>query len=159
MTSIDRSEASAGATDLSPADRLEISQLYALHFYFLDGLTGVVGGKPDENWANTFSADGEFSIATASGEILASVRGTADLVKIYANFPDVETTRHWMNNLITRADETGVRGGCYIIALDIKAFPGKIIRSGRYEDVLVKVEGSWKFQARKLILDPGSPAA
>jgi hypothetical protein len=148
----------AKVRNVSSADRLEISELYSRHFYSLDGLTGVVGGTPDQNWADTFTADGEFSIVRASGEVLAKVRGTADLIKVYATFPDVQTTRHWMNNLVTRSYESGVRGGCYIIAIDIKESPCKIIRAGLYEDQLVKVEGSWKFRARKLILDPGSPA-
>jgi len=142
----------------SAADRADISELYARHFYSLDGLTAILGGKADQNWADTFTADGEFSLVKADGEVVVHVRGTEELVRIYAAFPDVQTTRHWMNNLVTRTDESGVRGGCYIIAVNIKASPCKIIRSGLYEDRLVKVEGSWKFQARKLTLDPGSPA-
>jgi hypothetical protein len=41
--------------------------------------------------------------------------------------------------------------------MDIKEFPLRIIRSGLYEDQLVRVDAAWKFQARKLILDPSSP--
>jgi len=44
------------------------------------------------------------------------------------------------------------------MAMDIKAFPCTIIRSGLYEDQLVRVGADWKFQYRKLILDPSSPA-
>ena len=143
---------------LDSADRSEIAELYARHFYSLDGLTEILGGEADQNWADTFTADGEFSLVQANGEVVAHVRGTEELVRIYATFPDVQTTRHWMNNLVTRSDKSGVRGGCYIIALDIKAFPCRISRSGLYDDRLVKEDGRWQFQARKLILDPGSPA-
>jgi len=146
------------AAALATADRLEISELYSRHFYSLDGLTAIVGGEADQNWADTFTADGEFSMVRADGDIVAKVRGTEELVKIYATFPDVQTTRHWMNNLVMRPNESGVRGGCFIIAMDIKAFPCRIIRSGLYEDQLVKVGAAWKFQTRKLILDPSSPA-
>jgi hypothetical protein len=154
--SINRREALSAK--LSAADRSDISELYARHFHSLDGLTAILCGKADRNWADTFTADGEFFLVKATGEVLAHVRGTEELVRIFATFPDVQTTRHWMNNLVTRSDESGVCGGCYIIAMDIKSSPCKIIRSGLYEDRLVKVEGSWKFQTRKLILDPGSPA-
>ena len=149
----------ANAADISSADRLQISELYSRHFYSLDGLIAVVGGEANQNWADTFTADGEFSIVRANGDVLAQARGTAELVKTYATFPDDQTTRHWMNNLLLRPNEAGVRGGCYIIAIDIKDFPFRIIRSGLYEDQLAKVGAAWKFQTRKLILDPTSPAA
>jgi hypothetical protein len=146
------------SAEISSADRLEIFELYSRYFHSIDGLTAVVGGKADQNWADTFTADGEFSLVGANGDVLAKVRGTAELVKLYATFPDIETTRHWMNNLLMRPDESGVRAGCYIIAMDIKDFPCRIVRSGVYEDHLVKARAAWKFQSRKLILDPGGPA-
>jgi hypothetical protein len=144
--------------NLPSGDRSEISELYARHFYSLDGLSAILGDEADQNWADTFTADGEFSIVRANGDVLVRVRGREELVKIYATFPDVQTTRHWMNNLLLRPDESGVRGGCFVMAMDIKAFPCKIIRSGLYEDQLVRVGAEWKFQYRKLILDPSSPS-
>jgi SnoaL-like domain len=145
----------AGPADISPADRLEISELYSRHFYSLDGLTAILGGEADQNWAETFTADGEFSMVRANGGVLALARGTEELVRIYATFH--HTTRHWMNHLLILPDESGVRGSCYILGLDIKELPYKIIRTGIYEDQLVQVDAAWKFQARKLILDPSSP--
>lgn len=147
------------SAEISSADRLEIFELYSRYFHSIDGLTAVVGGKADQNWADTFTADGEFSVVRANGDVLAKVRGTAELIKLHATLPDVETTRHWTNNLLIHSDELGIRGGCYIVAMDIKASPCRIVRSGVYEDRLVKVGAAWKFQSRKLILDPGSPAA
>jgi hypothetical protein len=153
-----RNGTSVTLADISPADRLEIIELYSRHFHSLDGLTAIVGGEADQNWADTFTPDGEFSLARANGDIVAKIRGREELVKIYATFSDIQTTRHWMNNLVMRPNELGVRGGCYIIAIDIKTFPCRIVRSGLYEDQLVKVSAAWRFQTRKLILDPGSPA-
>ncbi len=141
--------------DVSSADRLEITELYSRHFYSLDGLTAVLGGQADRNWADTFTSDGEFSMVTSGGEILSQAKGTDELVKVYATFH--HTTRHWMNHLLMLAADSGVRGGCYILAMDIAEFPFKIIRSGLYEDQLVKVGATWKFRIRKLILDPSSP--
>jgi len=151
-------ETSVTPVDISPADRLEITELYSRHFYSLDGLTAIFGGEADQNWADTFTPDGEFSIVRANGDIVAKVRGREELVKIYATFPDVQSTRHWMNNVVIRPDESGIRGGCYIIAMDIKTFPCRIVRSGLYEDQLIRASTAWKFQSRKLILDPSSPA-
>ena len=141
--------------DLSPNDRLEISDLYAHHFYSLDALGG---GNSSRDWAETFTPDGVFSIVRAGGERLFEVRGTTELIAAYATFPAVETTRHWMNNMFVAAADGGARGGCYIIAIDIKTFPARIIRSGVYEDELVYTGGKWKFNRRTLILDRNSPA-
>jgi hypothetical protein len=145
----------AGSAELSSADRLEIAELYSRHFYSLDGLTAMFGGQADRNWADTFTADGEFAMVRANGDTLATTRGTAELVKQYATFH--HPTRHWMNHLLIRADESGIRGGCYILALDIQDMPYRIYRTGLYEDQLVQVDAAWKFQSRRLILDPGSP--
>jgi hypothetical protein len=145
----------ANHADISSADRLEIAELYSRHFYSLDGLTAIIGGKVDQNWTDTFTADGEFTMVRANGHVLVTARGTEELVKTYATF--LHTTRHWMNHLLILPGESGVRGSCYILAMDIKDLPYKIIRTGLYEDQLVKVDAAWKFQARKLILDPSSP--
>lgn len=145
----------AGSAEISSTDRLDIAELYSRHFYSLDGLTAMFGGQAGQNWAETFTADGEFTMARANGDILASARGTAELVKVYATFH--HPTRHWMNHLLILADDSGVRGGCYILALDIKDLPYHIIRTGLYEDQLAQVDGDWKFQSRKLTLDPNSP--
>lgn len=149
----------ANAAEISLADRLEIFELYSRHFYSLDGLFAIVGGQANRNWVDTFTKDGEFSIVRADGNVLTKASGTNELISIYATFLDVKTTRHWINNLVICPEEAGVRGGCYIIAMDIKDFPFRMIRSGLYEDRLVKIGGAWKFQTRKLILDPSSPAA
>lgn len=145
----------AGSADVSSADRLDIAELYSRHFYSLDGLTAMFGGQANRNWAETFTADGEFTMARANGDILATARGTDDLVKVYAKFH--HPTRHWMNHLLIVPGESGVRGGCYILALDIKDLPYQIIRTGLYDDQLVQIDGEWKFKSRKLTLDPNSP--
>lgn len=143
------------AADLSSADQLAISQLYSRHFYSIDGLTGILGGKADQNWADTFTADGAFTLVKADGAVVASARGTQALVRIYATFH--HNTRHWMNNLLMLPGDGRVHGSCYIIAMDITEFPFRIIRTGLYVDQLVATDGTWKFQSRKLILDPSSP--
>ncbi|MBW4577612.1 MAG: nuclear transport factor 2 family protein [Aphanothece sp. CMT-3BRIN-NPC111] len=138
---------------LSPVDMLEIQQLYSQYFYALDGL---LGRDSATKWANTFAPNGKFSIVKADGTLVEQATGRQALINLYKTFPNVETTRHWMNNLMIEPDTQGAKGGCYIIAMDIKSSPATIARSGLYKDKLVKISGSWKFQSRVLVLDASS---
>lgn len=145
-------------TTLSTEDRLDIQELNSRYFYAIDGLDALIPGDPAQNWANTFTEDGSLSLVKFDGEILQSVQGRKALVDLYKTFPDIATTRHWFNDLLIESTETGVTSGCYIIAMNIKNNPATIIRSGVYQDQLVKLTQGWKFKSRKLILDASSPA-
>ena len=138
---------------LGSQDLLAIQQLNARYFYAIDGLLG-----PDSAamWAATFTADGTFLLLSATGEVILQASGTAELISTYEDFPDIATTRHWINNLLLEASATGAIGGCYIIAMDIQSSPASITRTGLYDDQLVKVNGQWRFQSRTLTLDAGS---
>ena len=142
------SEAAVGSQEL-----LAIQQLNARYFYAIDGLLG-----PDSAamWAATFTADGTFLLLSATGEVILQATGTEELISIYEDFPDIATTRHWINNLLLEATATGATGGCYIIAMDIQSSPASIARTGLYDDQLVKVNGQWRFQSRTLTLDASS---
>jgi hypothetical protein len=144
---------------LTTADQLEIQALSACYFYALDGLHTLAGGEPSENWVKTFTPDGTFAILQSSGERLLEVSGAEALLQAYHSFTDVETTRHWVNNLWMAGDAGEVRSGCYIIAMNIQTNPAMIIRTGVYQDHLVQYENRWRFFNRTLILDPYSPAA
>ncbi len=143
---------------LSPADAIAIEDLNALHFYALDGLDELITGDPGTYWANTFTPDGTFSIIKDNNVVLLKVKGFTQLVAAYKTFPNVATTRHWINDVVINPDGNGAKAGCYIIAMDINSNPAKIIRSGIYKDRLVKVGSNWKFLSRTLMLDPNSPA-
>ncbi|MEO1133796.1 MAG: nuclear transport factor 2 family protein [Cyanobacteria bacterium J06639_1] len=145
-------------TGLTADDRLAIQELNSRYFYAIDGLTALLPGDPDRHWAETFAPDGSFSIVDADGSILMDVQGTDALVEAYRSFPDVATTRHWINDLLIETDGDDVKSGCYIIAMNIAANPAAIVRTGVYRDRLVKGSDGWKFQNRTLILDPNSPA-
>ncbi len=142
---------------LTPADQVAIDDLNALHFYALDGLDELISGDPGTYWANTFTPNGTFSIVK-NNSVLFKATGFAQLVAAYKTFPDVETTRHWINDLVVKPEIGGAKAGCYIIAVDIKNNPATIIRSGIYKDRLVKVGSNWKFLSRTLMLDPNSPS-
>jgi hypothetical protein len=143
---------------LSTTDILEIQDLSARYFYTLDGLDNLIPGDPATNWANTFTPNGTFSIFQTNGEVLLKATGFNDLIRTYKTFPDVQTTRHWINDLIIESDVGGAKSGCYIIAMNIKNNPATIVRTGIYQDRLVKIRDRWKFKSRSLILDPNSPA-
>jgi hypothetical protein len=132
---------------------LAIQQLNARYFYAIDGLLG-----PDSAamWAATFTADGTFLLLNATGDVVLQATGTEELISIYEDFPDIATTRHWINNLLLEATAAGATGGCYIIAMDIQNSPASIARTGLYTDQLVKVNGQWRFQSRTLTLDASS---
>lgn len=146
--------------EMPVADQLAIRNLLARHFYALDGLTALVPGAPARSWAETFAPDGRFTIVRASGETVVEVAGRPALEALFAQFPDVERTRHWINDLLIEPlDADSADAGCYIIALDIGSNPAPIIRTGVYLDRIVRKDGAWLFESRRLILDPSSPAA
>ncbi|WP_158266006.1 nuclear transport factor 2 family protein [Chroococcidiopsis sp. CCALA 051] len=140
---------------LSSNDILAIQQLNSNYFYTLDALKE---GNNAAKWADTFTPDGIFSLTSADGTVIVQATGTQELINTYNAFPDVQTTRHWNNNLLIESDFGGAKGGCYVIAMNIQSIPATIVRTGLYEDRFVKFGENWKFQARTLILDPNVPA-
>jgi hypothetical protein len=166
---------------LAHEDIAAIEQLNAQYALAIDGLVADAATA----WAATFAPDGVFSILDRQRTpIVPETRGRAALATLHTHFTGVATTRHWYNNLRiepdadSRPDDQPLgagmagRGGthvttepnllrarmtCYVIAIDIQRFPAGIIRSGIYQDRLVRVDGEWLFHSRVLILDPGSP--
>ncbi|MBE9098315.1 nuclear transport factor 2 family protein [Vacuolonema iberomarrocanum] len=144
---------------LSANDQLAIHALNSRYFYTLDGLTFLIPGDAAENWADTFTPDGRFSIVRWDREVVMEVSGRKALADAFRTFPDIETTRHWSNNFFIVTDGAAIKSGCYIVAMDIKQIPARLERTGLYEDELAKVGDAWKFKSRTLILDPASPGA
>ena len=139
---------------LTTEDMVAIQQLNSRYAHALDGLVADAASR----WAETFTLDGSFSIVEASGKnIVPEVKGARNLVALFQTFTDVAITRHWYNNLHLEMDEEEVIMSCYIVAMSIETLPARIIRTGLYRDKLSKKEGTWKFQNRTLVLDPGSP--
>lgn len=144
---------------LTTNDRLEIQELTARHFYAIDGLHRLLKGDPAIHWADTFTEDGTFQIHTHLEEVLFSVTGRQSLIEAQRGFPDIQSTRHWIGDLLIEEHPEGARSGSYIIAMNISVNPAATIRTGVYDDLLVNVDGSWKFKSKILILDEMSPSA
>jgi len=146
-------------SSLTTDDRLEIQELTARHFYALDGLHRLLKGDPAIHWADTFTVDGTFALQNHLDEVLFSATGRTALIDAQRGFPDVDSTRHWIGDLLIEDHPEGARSGSYIIAMNISVNPAATIRTGIYDDLLVKVDGSWKFKSKILILDEMSPSA
>ena len=144
---------------LSSEDRLEIIELNSRHFYALDGLHRILRGDPAEHFANTFTQDGLFEIRNSDDSIRFSLQGYEQLLSGQQQFPDIEQTRHWIGGLLIEPHEEGARSGSYIIAMNISVNPSTIIRTGTYDDLIVKEKGAWKYKRKSLILDAYSPSA
>ncbi len=120
--------------------RLEIQELYARYAWTIDS-------GDAEGWANTFTADGVFN---------NSSRGHDALVQFVhdwrANRKGADR-RHWYTNLILTPAAGGARGAVYMMLLDVGTRPPAPVNSYRYDDVLVKTPGGWRFQSRTLKSD------
>ncbi len=144
---------------LTAEDKLEIMELNSRHFYALDGLNRILAGDPAEHFAKTFTKDGLFEIRKSDDSVIFSLKGYEQLLNGQKQFPDIEETRHWIGGLLIESHEEGARSGSYIIAMNISVNPSTIIRTGTYDDLLVKDQGAWKYKRKSLILDAFSPSA
>jgi hypothetical protein len=66
--------------------------------------------------------------------------------------------RHWNGAIfLERLDERTVRGRCYLHGLN--GMPGTLpdlADAGVYEDLIVKVDGEWRFASRTITMDASS---
>jgi len=144
---------------ISADDHFSIINLNALHFSALDGLDRIINGDPSEIWADTFTEDGLFETKDTNGNIIFSAQGRPNLIEAHRSFPDISTTRHWINNLLIEPHSLGARCTSYIIAMNIGINPASIIRAGTYDDVVVYQDELWLYKKKVLILDAASPFA
>ena len=136
-----------GPGKLSVEDQLDIQSLYAL--YNLASDAADVDG-----YVNCFTDDGEM----LSVEVGIDVHGR-EALKAHKERDRANRggryRRHWNGNLhLEMLDDGRVRGRCYLIAYN--GAPGDlpaIADCGVYEDILVKIDGTWKFARRTLTMD------
>lgn len=132
---------------LSAEDYCEIQNLYAYYNLASDAANS-------DGYADCFTADGIME----SPEIGINVTGRDALVahkdRDRANRGG-RYRRHWNGSLhLEKLEDGSVRGHCYLLAYN--GNPGElpqIADCGVYVDILVKVDGVWKFARRTLTMD------
>ncbi len=125
---------------LSPDDRLAILDLAARYNQAIDG--GDVDG-----WVATWTDACVFEAPDGTFEGHDGMRTFAK--GFMERFPN---TRHWNANHAIDGDGDSATMHCYLLLIGVKGGP-KPLAAGRYDDVLKKVDGAWRFQRRKIALD------
>ena len=102
-------------------------------------------GDP-EGWADCFTEDGTFE---APGRTL---KGREELRKMAAEAQFPAPIRHIPSAFLIDGEGDSATMCCYFTVLRLDS-PPSTIAVGRYEDQIVKRDGSWKLAARRAIMD------
>lgn len=132
--------ASARERTLSTRDYVEIQQLYARYVTVLDQ------GKGEE-YASTFTADGEFTRGRAAGHASddrTPIKGTRALIDYVRNVD----ARHFITNIVITPTREGAKGSCYLLLYSKVSTAPVMMETAIYEDELVKTANGWKFTKR-----------
>ena len=141
------------AKKLTPADYVEIQQLYVTYALGID--TKGDGGMV---YARTFAADGELFHAH-NGKTYRGHEQIAHESMGQVTTPSPVPT-HFNTNVRIEPSPEGARGGAYLIVTR-GGGPGtrpEVSSIGTYRDVLVKTREGWRFKRRELYLNAMPPA-
>jgi hypothetical protein len=123
---------------LTTQDRLEIMELAARYAYTIDRRMG-------EEWADCFTEDGE--MISGNGNRVA---GRAAFIEHMRKARESgKQVRHWGCNHIIEGDGQTARLRMYLMAVDIGNGIAPYVM-GNYDDVLIKINGKWKFRTRRI---------
>ena len=127
---------------LTAEDRLDIIEIIATYSRCID--------EPRfDDLPGLFAAD----CVLDSGP-LGTYQGAEGVAQFVATLKSIgQMMRHYTSNITIQGDDQRVRTHVYVLAL-VGPGPGKLnVTTGFYEDELVKREGRWLFQSRKVLLD------
>ena len=128
---------------LSPADRLAIEEMVALYNVYED--TGV-----DEAWVDLFTKDG----ILIGGGGKAPVTGRDPLLaasrRRWNDRPFVRQCAHWVSNLEITPTPDGATAHSYQMTVAKEGDGYRISRVSTKIDVLVRENGAWRFQQRRV---------
>ena len=134
----------------SAQDYVEIQNLYAYY-----NQTSDEGDA--EAYAGCWTDDGELSIKALN----FSVKGRENFIAFKKKDKDGRAgkyRRHWNGSIfLEMVDEHTVRGRCYLHGFN--GMPGSLptfADAGLYEDLIVKIDGQWRFKRRSLAMDASS---
>ena len=131
---------------LATEDHLAIHELIARYCFAIDH------GEP-EAYAACFTEDGELY---ADGRLRGKGRAALAANIVKANQQGLHR-RHWPCNALIEGDGNAARLRLYVMTFDIdKSLAPYLI--GEYDDRLVKVNGQWLFQCRRVDLCAGKLA-
>ena len=120
---------------LSPADNLDIQQLYARYAHAADT-------RNAEAWAGCFSQDGVFD---AFGN---QVQGREKLTAMMQEPARGAAGRHWISNLVVEPTPYGASGTAYFSFLAVANQPVGMPLTGMYNDELERTPEGWRFRKR-----------
>lgn len=123
---------------LTPEDEREIHQLVASYNWATDS-------SDPEEFSSLFTDDGEFHSARFDLHGRSELEGFVRTENLAAR-----GLQHWTANLLLSFEGPGrARARCYMLVVAPQADGSLIVeRNGRYQDLLVKVDGRWKFRER-----------
>jgi uncharacterized protein (TIGR02246 family) len=128
---------------LTVEDHLEIQGLMARYNQAVDSGDG-------STFADTFTEDGALDAMGSVFEGRAALKSFADAVPSAAKEP-----RHIATNVIIEGDGDRARIRAYLQMYALMGEPARqqVAASGRYDDELAKVDGSWRFVRRTFTPD------
>jgi len=122
---------------LTVEDRVEMMELVARYNQAIDS-------GDAEGYADTFTEAGVFQIAGQP-----EVRGREQLIDMVQRLGP-RNSRHWVNNIVIDGDGDSATMRCYLAVLRDR----QITSTGKYVNILVRVDGAWRFLRRDYTGDP-----
>ncbi len=126
---------------LPSADVVEIEHLYPRYCHAVDAGDG-------QAFAALFAADGVLDVAGTRHS------GTAALAEFALSVPlALPGIRHTASNVVIGTSEGGAMGTADLIVQVVGPDGPTMITSGRYTDLIVQIDGAWRFATRTFTPD------
>jgi hypothetical protein len=127
---------------LQSVDLSLIQQLYAAYATAADRGDG-------KGFADCFTADGEMDMGGAR-----TAQGARALAEFAERIPvSAPGVRHVTTNVVIDVDGDSAMGHAYLMLVNSSAAPPAIMRTGMYEDHLVRSTFGWRFARRRFVPD------
>ena len=125
---------------LSSQDLHEIEQLVEGYH------RGIDIGPEDASWVFAEDAVFEYSAGSVIG---ATVSGSHELKKFYAERRQTNTARHLISNVVIKPTPNGATGSLYMTTLNrTDDSPVTVTAFGIYEDIYAKTAAGWRIKRR-----------
>jgi hypothetical protein len=145
---VQQTGAREGLTALTPADHVEIRNLYAKYNHYVDN-------AKDEGWAyaNLWTKDGVFHINLADPRVIRGDKELAELANGAGMAPPFVRSAHHAVNIMIEPSAEGANSAAYLFMMSSPTESTSATGlSAIYHDQLVKTDGGWKFKVRTLDL-------